>query len=124
MALNKLFIAAAAITAAAFPAAAANVSDPTNPALNTKAGFLSVVAAAKEAGGPPTTMCDRVACWSDWSGSRFKLREFDNPDGTLSAYNYTVYSKDQSIEWSFWDNGMAAKSVNGGPGRMLRQVWP
>jgi hypothetical protein len=120
----KSILATAIALALCAPAHAAALNDPTNPDLNTKAGFLSVIAAAKEAGGPPTTMCNRVQCTSTWSGSRFKLDEYDELDGKPSAYNLTIWSKDQTVEYSFRHDGKASWSRNGGPGQWIRQVWP
>ena len=119
MAVKKLFIAAAALALCApVGAHAGAINDPTNPNLNTKAGFLSVIAAAKEAGGPPTVQCNRVVCTSTWSGSRFKLDEYV-ADGQVTGDMYYIYSKDQSVVWVFMEDGKAARN-----NQWLRQVWP
>ena len=64
--MNRILAIAAVALALCAPvgAHASAINDPANPDLNTKAGFLSVIAAAKEAGGPPTVMCNRVVCTS------------------------------------------------------------
>lgn len=111
---------------AAATAAASPVADPANPDLNTKAGFLSILKAAKELGGPPMTLCNRAVCTYTWSGSRFKLEEYVGvAEGQISAQIFTIYSKDQSVVWTFFDDGKAAKSLNGGASsQLIRQVWP
>jgi hypothetical protein len=123
--MNRILAIAAVALALCAPvgAHASAINDPANPDLNTKAGFLSVIAAAKEAGGPPTVMCNRVVCTSTWSGSRFKLDEYV-ADGQVTGDIYNIYSKDQSVVWMFMQDGYAAKSVNGGAGQLIRNVWP